>query len=138
MKIGLHMIVAGDADPVISCIASQSKLMDCGVILVDSGEKSDALYTALVGLEIPDLVVRRHEWKDSFAQARNEALVVLLLDFPDIDYVYWVDGDDVWESRADLPALRKKLEAEQPVAVNLIYQYSKNTKLYRNRFWKVT
>ena len=140
MRIGLHMIVAGEVAPVISCLESQRGLMDCGVILVDSKKNSDPLYEAVVAhfSDIPDVVVRRHVWKDSFAQARNEALSVLLLDFPWVDYTYWVDGDDVWAEGTDKAALRKRLEEEKPDAVNLLYQYGKNTKLYRNRFWKVT
>ena len=138
MKIGLHMIVAGEAGPVISCIKSNRELIDCGVILVDSKESSDSLYNSLINLNIPNLIISRHVWKDSFAQARNEALAILLSHFHQVDYVYWVDGDDLWEDTTNLVTLRERLTQEQPDAVNLIYQYSKNTRLYRNRFWKVT
>jgi tetratricopeptide (TPR) repeat protein len=139
MKIGLHMIVAGEVAPVISCLESQRGLMDCGVILVDSKENSNSLYDAVVAYfaDVSDVVVRRHIWQNSFAQARNEALNALLLEFPSVDYVYWVDGDDVWSKDVDKETLRKRLLEESPIAVNLIYQYSANTRLYRNRFWKV-
>ena len=137
MKIGLHMIAAGDADSVVACVKSQQGLMDCGIILVDSGAYSDELYSKLVSLDIPNLIVRRHLWQDSFAQARNEALEMLLESFPDIDYIYWVDGDDLWDSSADIKTIREKLEKERPEAVNIIYKYSDSFEFYRNRFWRV-
>lgn len=137
MKIGLHMIVAGDPSPVIPCIESQSGLCDCGVILVDSKRDSDDLYSALINMNIPHLAIRRYVWESSFARARNTALEKLLLNFPNIDYVYWVDGDDIWAPGTNLSDLRDKLEKEQPEAVNLLYQYSSTAKLYRNRIWKV-
>ena len=129
MKIGLHIIVAGDPSPVIPCIESQIGLLDCGVILVDSKEDSDPLYSALVNMNIPHLAIRRYTWENSFARARNAALQKLLLNFPNLDYVYWVDGVDVWAPGTNLLELRNKLEKEQPSAVNLLYQYSSTAKL---------
>lgn len=138
MKIGLHMIVAGDPSPVIDCIKAQEGLFDCGVILVDSKEESDDLYQQLYDLNIPDLVLLRYVWQDSFAHARNTALDKTLLLFKEIDYIYWVDGDDVWAPGTDLTSLRQRIEEERPDAVSLPYQYSAAAKLNRNRFWKVT
>lgn len=138
MKIGLHMIAAGSSASVITCIGGQIGLMDCGVILVDSGASSDELYSQLVSLAMPNLIIKRHLWQDSFAQARNESLQLLLELFPGMDYIYWVDGDDIWKETTNFIELRARLEKERPQAVNLLYQYSDTTKFYRNRIWKVT
>jgi tetratricopeptide (TPR) repeat protein len=137
IRIGLHLIVKNDIDRITKCIESQAGLADIILVAVDAGRESDKTYDWLTMVDVPGLHAYRQEWKDDFSWARNDCLQKLIKEFEDLDYVYWVDSDDIWDPSAKFDKLREKLEKEQPRSVMLPYQYTEAASFYRVRFWKV-
>jgi tetratricopeptide (TPR) repeat protein len=142
LKIGLHFIVKNEADRIEACLKDNLELADYFSIAVDSGSSSDATYEICRNIVGPDSVFR-DEWKDSFSDSRNAALNHLVLNHPDVDYIYWIDSDDLWSTTSINPTeVRKRLEEQQPFAVKNLYAYGEYTPTnpglvyHRNRIWK--
>lgn len=144
IKIGLHMIVKGEQDRIKSCIEANLNLADYFSIAVDAGTNSDETYETCRTL-VGSSDVFRHWWKDDFSEARNSSLDHLLSRHPDVNYVYWIDSDDVWsENSLNFKELRKRLIDINPDSVQNTYIYG-NEKFakelpsltyFRTRFWK--
>lgn len=143
IKVGLHIIVKGEQDRIASCIASNHGLADYYSIAVDSGSSSDKTYEICRNIVGPKDVFR-HEWKDDFAEARNSALNHLLKTHPDVDYVYWIDSDDLWDFSTISPQdIKSRIEELSPIAIKNLYYYGfnpsskeSNLSYYRVRMWK--
>lgn len=125
MQIGAHLIARNEPDNIINCLDSCNGLVDYFVVAVDSGPESDETYNLIKDRE--NTFVYRQDWPNSFADARNDSLKVLLEKYPNIDYILWVDGDDYWSSNRAISIsheeVRKRLEEQRPGAVNNIYTY---------------
>ena len=142
IKIGLHMIVKGEQDRIKSCIEANFGLADYFSLAIDAGTNSDETYELCRSL-LSSSDVFRHWWKDDFSEARNSALDHLLARHPDVDYVYWIDSDDIWsENSISHEELRNRLEAFKPDSVQNTYIYGTETSedlpsltYFRTRFW---
>ena len=142
LRIGLHFIVKNEADRIEACLKDNLELADYFSIAVDSGSSSDTTYEICRKIVGPNSVFR-DEWKDSFSDSRNAALNHLLIQHPDVDYIYWIDSDDLWSTNSISPAeVRKRLEEQQPFSVKNLYAYGEYTPTnpglvyHRNRIWK--
>jgi tetratricopeptide (TPR) repeat protein len=143
IRLGCHIIVKNEESRIEACLKDNIGFADYFSIAVDSGSSSDATYEICRNIVGPDSVFR-DEWKDSFADSRNAALNHLVLNHPDVDYIYWIDSDDLWSpTSTDLSEIKKRIEEQQPFAVKNLYIYgedksSKTSGLqyHRNRLWK--
>lgn len=141
IKLGCHIIFKGNVEEIVECLRSQEALANAVVVAIDSTASPETI-NALEKLKenyFPDLYVYKQVWQNNFALARNDCLCKLLEKFPDLDYVYWVDSDDVWDSSADLSLLKERLEGAKPNSVILPYEYTESLIIInRKRIWKVT
>ncbi len=137
--IGCYIISNGDADEIIECLRSQETLANLVVLAIDSSASIDTTLKLEKFREtyLPDLFVYRQKWENHFANARNDCLHTLLMRYPECDYVYWVDSDDVWEPSTNFEKFTERLEAAKPNSIILPYEYSEGLTLNRKRFWKV-
>lgn len=137
------MIVKGEQDRIKSCIETNFGLADYFSLAVDAGTNSDETYEMCRTL-LGSSDVFRHWWKDDFSEARNSALDHLLARHPDVDYIYWIDSDDVWSDVSiSHEELRNRLESFNPDSVQNTYIYGTETSedlpsltYFRTRFWK--
>lgn len=133
MKIGLHMMVKGDLDRVGKCLESQLGFADYYAVAVDEREEDDPVYDLCKSI-VGDGVYR-HQWPNNYSVARNRTLAHLLEQHPDIDFVYWMDSDDICTS--DLKSIRQRIDDFRPNSVTGIYQYSSHLSHDRVRLWRV-
>ena len=126
ITIGSHLIVKGEAHNIASCLNSCRGLVDFTVVAVDSRPESDETFELIKDLE--NVYAYRQEWKNSFAEARNDALNKLVKLRPDVNYILWIDGDDQWgtvkQGSVSHEEIRIRLEDLRPEAVNNTYIYA--------------
>jgi tetratricopeptide (TPR) repeat protein len=149
VKIGMHIIVKEESDRIQGCLESFMRLVDVFVIAVDSKPESDSTFEIAQKVIGDRGFVYRQVWQDDFSIARNDALENLLTRYPDIDYVFWADGDDILALSGpgvtSPEEIKKRLGEQLPDSVQGPYVYgmdfvkegvSPNLKYYRNRFWR--
>ena len=128
MKLGNHLIVKNESHNIVKCLDSCEGLVDFTVVAVDSRPESDETFNLIKNRK--DTYVYRQDWKDSFAEARNDALNKLVELRPDLDYILWVDGDDQWGTKdqgsISHEEVRKRLEDLRPGAINNEYIYAED------------
>jgi tetratricopeptide (TPR) repeat protein len=139
IEVGCYIISRDNAEEIITCLREQEYLANSVMLAIDSkvSEETIAAIENIKHSYLPDLTVYKQEWQDDFAWARNDCLCRLLEKCPTLDYVYWVDSDDVWDSSIDFSLLKERLEAARPNSVILPYEYLDGIALNRKRFWKV-
>ena len=139
IEVGCYIISRDNAEEIITCLRAQEWLATSVMLAIDS-KASEETIAAIENIKhsyLPDLTVYKQEWQDDFSWARNDCLCKLLEKYPTLDYVYWVDSDDVWDGSVDFSQLKEKLEADKPNSVILPYEYLDGIALNRKRFWKV-
>lgn len=126
VKIGFHLIVKGNAHNIADCLNSCRGLADFIVVGVDSKQDSDETFNLIKGIE--NVYAYRDNWEDSFSVSRNRSLHTLLKLRPDLDYIGWMDGDDVWGTPAQgsisHEEVKRRLEEQKPDSVNNVYIYA--------------
>jgi tetratricopeptide (TPR) repeat protein len=133
VTIGCHLIVKGDFDKIGPCLESQKGFADYFSVAVDCRAEDNKVYElckSIVGKG-----VYRQPWPRNIAQARNWSLEHLLRHYPDVNYVYWTDADDLFN--ADHKMLRQRVEDVKPSAVVNTYAYHPTLWHDRTRLWKV-
>ena len=137
--IGCYVISRNDLDEIIECLRAQETLANVVVLAIDAPASKEFTDKLLEFKEtyLPDLYVFKQMWENDFSKARNNCLSILLGKYPECDYVYWVDSDDVWDPSTNFDRLTERLEAAKPNSVILPYEYSEGLTLNRKRFWKV-
>jgi len=133
MKIGLSMVVKGSLDYIGPCLKSQLGFADCFSIAVDPRPEDDEVFELCRSI-VGDGAYRQ-EWPNNYSVARNLSLGHLLEHHPDVDYVYWMDSDDICHS--DLAVIKRRVEDVQPDHVVGMYQYSPHLIHERVRMWRV-
>lgn len=100
--ISLCMIVKDEEDVIARCLESIHQVVD-EIIIVDTGSTD---HTKEICQTYTDKVFD-FEWIDDFAAARNFAF-----SFATMDYIFWMDADDVLmeEDRVKFLALKEKLD----------------------------
>ena len=126
ITIGFHLIVKGNAHNIADCLNSCRGLADFIVVGVDDREDSDETFNLIKGIE--NVYAYRDTWEDSFSISRNRALHTLLKLRPDLDYIGWMDGDDVWGTPAQgsisHEEVKRRLAEQKPDSVNNVYIYA--------------
>mgnify|MGYP000870033800 FL=1 len=89
MTVSLCMIVKNEEDVLARCLESVSDLMD-EIIILDTGSTDDT--KAIAGRFTKN--VYDFHWIDDFAAARNAAFGKATM-----DYIFWLDADDVLEEK---------------------------------------
>ena len=140
LLIGCHIISNGTAEEIIECLNSQETLANFIVLALDSSAPVETTLKLEKFKETfyPDLFIYRQKWEHDFSKARNDCLDTLLIKYPECDYIYWVDSDDVWDVSVDFSKFKAKLEEAMPNSVILPYEYQEGIELNRRRFWKLT
>jgi glycosyltransferase involved in cell wall biosynthesis len=138
--IGCYVIARNDLDEIVECLKAQETLANVVVLAIDAPASKELTDKLLEFREtyLPDLYVYKQMWENDFSKARNNCLSILLGKYPECDYVYWVDSDDVWDPSVNFDRLTERLEAAKPNSVILPYNYTEGLILNRKRFWKVT
>ena len=139
IKIGCHVISRNDIEEITTCLKAQEELTNGVVLAIDSPASKELISKINEFKEtyLPELYVYKQAWSNNFSKARNECLHMLLTRYPECDYVYWVDSDDIWDSSTNFALLRERLEGAKPNSVILPYEYTEGLLLNRKRFWKV-
>ena len=139
IKIGCHVISRNDIEEIIICLKAQEELANVVVLAIDSPASKEltSKINEFKETYLPELYVYKQAWSNNFSKARNECLYMLLTRYPECDYVYWVDSDDIWDSSTSFALLRERLEGAKPNSVILPYEYTEGLLLNRKRFWKV-
>ncbi len=109
VTISLCMIVRDEEDVLARCLSSVDGLVD-EIIVVDTGSVDRTRDIALeYGAKVYDYI-----WVDNFAAARNAAF-----DKATMDYILWLDADDVIddENRAAFLTLKETLEQDTDVVM---------------------
>lgn len=107
IRISLCMIVKNEAAVLKRCLDSVHGVMD-EIIIVDTGSTDDT--KAIAALYADRLI--DFEWTDDFAAARNASF-----DQAAMDYIFWMDADDVLQEsdRRELIQLKDTLTADVDV-----------------------
>ena len=126
--IGSHLIAASkDTHNIVACLDSCEGLVDFTVVAVDSRPESDEIYNLIKDRK--NLVAVRQVWPNSFADARNDALNLLLEHCPNVNYITWMDADDRWggvDVSISHKEIRERLEIFKPEAINNKYIYAED------------
>lgn len=133
ITISLCMIVRNEEDTLARCLDSVKGIPD-EIVIIDTGSTDR---TKEIARQYTDLVID-FAWIDDFSAARNFAFSNATM-----DYILWLDADDVLDSadRGKFLELKKTLDSDHAV-VNMPYllsfdQFGKvNFSLRRNRLVK--
>jgi len=108
VTISLCMIVRNEEDVLARCLDSVCQAVD-EIIIVDTGSTDQ---TKRIAATYTDRILD-FDWIDDFAAARNHAFAQARM-----DYILWLDADDVLPKES-MPAL-KRLKAELDPAVSVV------------------
>jgi tetratricopeptide (TPR) repeat protein len=107
-KIVLNMIVRDCADFIEKTLDSVAGHVDYYVIGL-GGKSKDNTESVIrnwlqsrVNNDGSNWLILPLEWEDDFGKARNQVLEVTKEKFPDSDYLFWIDSDDVLKAKTSL------------------------------------
>lgn len=106
-SISLCMIVKNEEDVLERCLKSVDGIFD-EIIIVDTGSRDS---TKEIAKRYTDLIYD-YEWTDDFAAARNASFEKAAM-----DYVMWLDADDILLEKDRLALLELKKTLEESVHV---------------------
>lgn len=113
--ISLCMIVRDEAEVLGRCLDSLENVIE-EIIIVDTGSKDDTINIATSF----EAKVYSYEWEEDFSKARNFSFSKA-----NMDYILWLDADDVLLPKAleKLKALKQTMEGDVD-AYSMIYHYA--------------
>lgn len=111
MELSVCMIVKNEAKNIERAVLCARKVAD-EIIIVDTGS-TDKTRSILDSMNQP---FRTYEWRDSFAEARNESLK-----YATKDWVFWMDADDnITDDCAKRINILKQRAADSVYMVNVV------------------
>jgi hypothetical protein len=125
ITIGCHIISNGNVEELKKCLNAQESMADFIAVAIDSSVSPEDMLEVEKFKETfyPDFYIYIQKWENDFSKARNDCLDTLLIKYPECDYIYWVDSDDVWDFSVDFSKFKAKLEEAVPNSVILPYEY---------------
>lgn len=120
-RIALAMITRNSAEVIDRCLDSVASHVD-EIVVYDTGSTDDTVErlesrNAAVG---PPVTVRRGEWRDDFAWARERSFELVS---PGMEWVLWLDDDDVLAGAEQLRPLVASAEPSHD-GLAVLYEYT--------------